>query len=153
MKIKITKKLIKESDTFAKPRRDNTQRTARGPDGEEYMTPAEKRAKYGPFKKDPTQKVKVPFNKEKESDIAIAPSDDELQGIKMPPPPRVAPLEDRPESEFEIMDDEGDEETESDDYGGSPVPGRMRRRPSYFETDIDDNPLQEIARRHFKKRK
>ena len=152
MKIKITKKLIKESDTFAKPRRDRTQRTAREPSGEEYMTPEEKLAKYGPLKGDPTQKVKVPFSKEKESDIPIAPSDDELEGIKMPDLP-ISALEDRPKSEFEVMDDEGDEETESDDYQGSPVPGRMRRGPSYFETDIDDNPLQEIARRHFKKRK
>ncbi len=156
MKIKILKKLIKESDTFAKPRRDRTQKMAREPSGEEYMTPEEKMAKYGPFKGDPTQKVKAPFSKEEESDIAIAPSDDELEGIKMPDLP-ISALEDRPKSEFEVMDDEGDEETESDDYQGSPVPGRKPRGKGYFETDIDDNPtddpLREIARRHFKTRK
>jgi hypothetical protein len=146
MKIKITKKLLKEDETEKRPRRDRTQRMAREPSGEEYMTPEEKLAKYGPLKGEPTQKVKVPFNKEEESDIAIAPSDDELEGIKMPEIPLSA-----------LQDEEGDEETESDDYQGSPVPGRMRREKGYFETDIDDNPmddpLREIAKRHFKTRK
>ena len=57
-RIKVTKQLLKEDDTEKRSiKRDKTQRAARGSRGEEYMTPSEKEGKYGPLKGDPTNKV------------------------------------------------------------------------------------------------
>tara|TARA_Y100001973_G_scaffold106786_1_gene187624 strand:+ start:1897 stop:2370 length:474 start_codon:yes stop_codon:yes gene_type:complete len=157
MKIKITKKLLKEDDTEKKPRGDRTQKTARGPEGEEYMTPDEKMAKYGPLKGEPTKKVKVPWKKESGLPSADYGPGEKEPKIVMPRLPMANPLDDdRPEMRDKRDSspiDPSEMETEDDtDYEGSPVPGTKEPDPNdpnaYFYS-----PLQEIAKRHFKKSK
>ena len=182
-RIKIKKQLLKEDDTEKRRvERDRTQRAARGSSGEEYMSPTEKKRKYGPLKGDPTDKVSrqeleaalagAPMEKgimqkvtdylyrklfspkdSEPTDVSAAPESAEVPGGgKFGGIPGFAP---NPQQKSNI-----DKAVSSVERGPSDRQTqdamRFGKKPDYFDDDPDYlkdfRNLQEIAKRHFKKR-
>ena len=145
MKVKIRRKSLKEDDTNKEERGDPTERTPRNFEGGEYETPAERRKK-APLKGDPTMKEPNPFVDDFAPPLATSDYSDEEEEPRIELPPTlggVKALEKTPPEEVFFNDD---------NYMDEPDPyGRKSRLRESADKDAKFQPLQEIARRHFKK--
>mgnify|MGYP003647733805 FL=1 len=142
MKIKIKRKSLKEDGTDKEERGDPTQRTYTNKDGGKYKPPEKRYLDAGGYKLDPTMKVQNPFVDPK----PVLATSDYPEGkeprIKLPPElGGVSYLPKNPPKEVFFNDDM----EEPDPYG------RKSRLGESVDKDAKFQPLQEIARRHFKK--